>query len=151
MRFRKTASTRRASAADVIVEDVKWLRYTKILLKTDNEPAILKLLVESLRELRIHGLEEVTSENSPEYDSQANGNAEIGMRTVEDMLRTHTSGIEDELGYRAPARHPLMAWLVRPAATAVAWSTKGPDGLTAYQRARSNTFRTRLLISGEMC
>ena len=35
-------------AVDAIIEDVKWLGYTKTILKTDNEPAILKLLVESL-------------------------------------------------------------------------------------------------------
>ena len=65
-----------------VVDDIKLLGYTKVMLKSDNEPAMLKFLVELLRELRINGLEQVIimSENSPEYDPQANGNAETGNR-----------------------------------------------------------------------
>ena len=50
--------------ADAIIEDVKWLGYTKTIFKTDIEPAILKLLVESLRERKIQGLEKCPSESS---------------------------------------------------------------------------------------
>ena len=59
-------------AVDAIVGDIKWLGYIKVMLKSDNDPAILKLLVESLMELRINGLGQVMSENSPKYDPQAN-------------------------------------------------------------------------------
>ena len=45
-------------AVDAIVGDIKWLGYTRVMLKSDNEPAILKLLVETLRELGINGLEQ---------------------------------------------------------------------------------------------
>ena len=113
------------------------------MFKTDNEPAILKLLTESVRELRIQGIEKVMSENSPEYDPQANRNAEVRVKIVKSMFRTSRSGLEEELGYRVPARHPLMAWLVRHAADVVNWSMRGPDGLTAYHRVRSKLFRTR--------
>ena len=50
-----------------------------LILKTDNEPAILKLLQESLRDLRIAGVDQVMNENSPEHDPQANGSAEVGV------------------------------------------------------------------------
>ena len=53
--------------------------------------------------------------------------------------------------YSVPARHPLMAWLVRHAADVVNWNMRGPDRLTAYQRVRPKPFRTRLLGCGEMC
>ena len=36
-------------AVDAIVEDAKWPGYTKMCLNIDHQPAILKLLVESLR------------------------------------------------------------------------------------------------------
>ena len=58
-------------AVDAIVNDILWLGHTKVVLKSDNEPAILKLLIESLRELRANGLQRVMSEDSPEYDPQA--------------------------------------------------------------------------------
>ena len=91
------------------------------------------------------------SENSPEYDPQATGNAEVGVNIIKGMIRTFRTGLEDELGYRVPARHTLMAWLVRHAADVVNWSMRGPGRLTAYQRARPKPFGTRLLRFGEMC
>ena len=50
-----------------------------------------------------------------------------------------------------PARHPLIAWLVRHAANIATWTVKGPNGLTAYQRTRSKSFTTRLLRFGKTC
>ena len=39
-------------SVDVLVEDIKWLGFIRIILKSDNEPAIVKLLSDTLRELR---------------------------------------------------------------------------------------------------
>ena len=36
-------------AVDALVEDVRWLGYSRVTLKSDNEPAVVKLLAESLR------------------------------------------------------------------------------------------------------
>ena len=52
-------------AVKSIVDDVVWLGYTKVVLKTDNEPAFFKLLQASLRDLRIEGLGQIMRENSP--------------------------------------------------------------------------------------
>ena len=41
-------------AVDAIVNGILWLGRTKVVLKSDNVPAILKLLIEFLRELRVH-------------------------------------------------------------------------------------------------
>ena len=73
------------------------------------------------------------------------------VRIVKGVLPAHRSGLEDELGYLEPARHPLMAWLLKHAANLVSLSIKGPDGLTAYQRVRLKPVKTRLIRSGEMC
>ena len=40
----------RGFSVDALVDDVKWLGYVKVTLKSDNEPAIVKLLAEALRE-----------------------------------------------------------------------------------------------------
>ena len=133
-------------AVDTIVGDIKRSGYTKVMLQSDNKPAILKLLFESFRELRTNRLEQVMSENSPEYDPQANGNAEIGVNTVKGMLRTHRSNLETELGYRVPARHPfIITWFVRHSSMLLNWTVVGPDGISAYNRVRSKPFETRLL------
>ena len=69
-------------AVDSLVDDVKWLGYSKVTLKSDNEPAIVKLLAEALKELRVQGLEQTMEEHSPEYDPQANGSAEVAVKLM---------------------------------------------------------------------
>ena len=138
-------------AVKAIVDDAVWRGYSKVVLKIDNEPAILKLLQESLRDVRVKGIDKVMHENSPEYDPLANGNAEVGVKLVKGMVRTMRSGLERELGFRVHARHPLIAWLVRHVANTLTWVVKGQDGRTVYHRIRGKPFRTRLLTIGEQC
>ena len=47
-----------------------------MFLKSDNEAAIVKLVEEALRELRIESIEQVMKEHPPPFDSQANGQVE---------------------------------------------------------------------------
>ena len=72
--YRPRESTRKDSV-DALVRDVKWLGYSKVALKSENEPGIVKLLQEALRELRVQGLEQTMEEHSPEYDPQGKGSA----------------------------------------------------------------------------
>ena len=132
-------------AVKAIVDDVVSLGYSKVVLKTDTKPAIHKLLQESLRDPGVEGIDQIMHDNSPEYDPQSNGNAEVGVKLVKGMVRTMRSGLERELGFRVPARHPLIAWLVRHAANTLTWVVKGQAGTTAYNRVRGKPFRTRLL------
>ena len=81
-------------AVDSSVEDVKWLGSTKLTLKSDKEPAIVKLLSESLTELRINGVSQVFEEHSPEYDPQANGAAEVGVKLLKSHMRTLRCNLE---------------------------------------------------------
>ena len=147
---KKGIDKKRFSVA-AIVDAVKWLGYVKVMLKTDNEPAILKLLSEAVRELRIQEVTQAMTENSPEYDPQANGNAEAGVRIWKGQFRTLRSDLEEVIGYRIPARHPVMAWLVRHAADVLNWSAKAPDGKTPYHKVRGKPFQTRILRFGEVC
>ena len=56
-----------------IVDDIRWLGYTRVVLKSDNEPAVVKLKQEALRELRVMGLDQCLEEHSPEYDPKQMG------------------------------------------------------------------------------
>ena len=60
-------------------------------------------------------------------------------------------GLERELESRIPAKHPLIAWLVRHAANVLTWAVKGQDGKTAYHRVRGKPFCTRFMTFGEQC
>ena len=90
-------------------------------------------------------------ENSPEYDLKQTECRDWREDREGHAEDTHRSNLETELGYREPARHPLIAWLVRHSTMIVDWTVKRPDGITAYHRVRSKPFKSRLLRFGEAC
>ena len=85
-------------AAQRLAEDICWLGYTRVLLRSDNEPVILKLLDDALKSLRVgvadaeppggeepseemkHYHDQVGHEHPPVYDSNANGGVENAIR-----------------------------------------------------------------------
>ena len=136
-------------AVDRLVGDILWTGYMSVMLKSDNEEAFLALLIESFKELRINGLQQVMSENSPEYDPQANGAAENAVKAWQGMFRTQKSSLEFNIAMEVPVRHPLTAWLVKWAGDVLAWQFNGHDGLTPYQRIHGKPFHTRLAALGE--
>ena len=122
-----------------------WSGYSRVMLKSDNEPAILQLLLESLRELRISGLGQVLSEISPEYDPQNNGLVESAVKSWKGMFRTHKSALEERIGAHIPIGHALVSWIARWAGDVMLWTSKGSDGLTGYQRIRGKPFNLSLI------
>ena len=48
-----------------LVEDIKWLGYAKLFVKSENEPAIVSLCEEALRHLRVQGVVHVSREGLP--------------------------------------------------------------------------------------
>ena len=90
-------------------------------------------------------------EHSPEYDPQANGSADVGVKLLNGHFRTVRSCIGSRLGHRIPVRHPSIAWMIRHAASLITWCAKGQDGQTAYQRVRWRQFKTRLMTFSEIC
>ena len=98
-------------AVSVLLDDIKWLGYVRLTLKSDNEPAIVKLLTESLKGIRVStepGVEQVMEEHPPPFDSQANGDVEAAAKTVRGQTRTLRSCLESRLGYRIPGTHPIL-------------------------------------------
>ena len=45
-------------SVDAVVDDVLWIGYAKVIPKSDNEPAIVKLLKEALSTLRLSGVDQ---------------------------------------------------------------------------------------------
>ena len=73
-----------------LVEDIAWVGNTKIILKSDNEPAIVKVLKDSLRSARVEvqELEQINEEQAVRYDSRSNGDIENAVKQVTKLLRT---------------------------------------------------------------
>ena len=134
-----------------MVNDIAWLGHSRVVIRSDNEPAIAKLVLESLKALKVEGIEQAAAEGSVPYDPQSNGAAESAVRVFKGMLRTLQLSLERELKARIPVGHPVMTWLVRHAAHNRTLRLRGEDGQTGYQRARGAPCNTRTVSFGEMC
>lgn len=60
------------AVVDVVVEDIKWLGCARVILKSDNEPALVRVLREALKTLRVESVVQACDEHPPQYDPQSN-------------------------------------------------------------------------------
>ena len=72
---------------DAIVDSVLWLRYGRVILKSDNELAIMKPLQEAPGALKVKGIDKASEEHPPPYDPQANGAVEAAVKQVKARLK----------------------------------------------------------------
>ena len=138
-------------AADIIVDDALCLGYAKVILKSDNEAAIIKLLKDLLAALKVSGLEQAGEEHSPPHDSQANGSVENAVKLVKCRLRTLKLCLERRIGEIIPPRHPIIPWLAPHAAAILRYRSRDDDGKTLYERFRLRPVNGRLIGVGERC
>ena len=75
-------------------------------------------------------------ENSPVHSSKSNGVIERAVQTVQSMVRTMRSALEEKWGVELPIEHPVWPWLVEYAAFLLTRGEVGKDGKTAYERSR---------------
>ena len=75
-------------AVEKIRRDVLWLGYSRIVLKCDGEPAIVAVVREVLKALKVDVVDQAAQVTPPPYDSQANGSVENAVKQVQGLLRT---------------------------------------------------------------
>ncbi len=133
--------------ASLVVADIEWMGHTKLIVKADNEPALKALVVQSLEEVRLKcvDIENVSAENPPTYDSQANGGTEVGIQLVRGIFRTLKPCLESRINKAIPVNHPIIPWLLEHAGLVLNVRPMGPDGQTAWSRVRGRAFNQRLL------
>ena len=132
-------------AVDAIVESVLWLGCSRVILKSDHEPAIMKLLQEDLGALKVSGIDQASEEHPPPYDPQANGAVEAAVKQVKARLKTLKLCLERRIGKRIPPKHPITAWLVAHCAALIRYRVRGVDGKSLYERVRMRPFNSRLV------
>ena len=138
-------------AVERLKRDILWLGHNKIILKTDNEHAILSVLRNTLKALRIEGLESSQESHPAAYDPSSNGSTEIACRTIGGMIATLRACLESRIRKQLPVAHCGFAWLVEHAAWLHTIKKKQSDGITAYHRLRGRSFGPKLLGFGERC
>ena len=98
--------------AKQVAADIGRMGYPKVVLRSDQEPAITAS-VDKIREIRDNEQKETQVEWAPRYDSDANGLAERGVQAAEGVLRELKPELENKTGGRVPADHPVISWMVR--------------------------------------
>ena len=107
--------------------------HKKIIMKSDNEPAILALKEAVRRESDV----EIAMEEVPVGDHQANGLAEIAenaIKNVQGQFRVIKDALESRHGRRIDGEHPVVPWMVMHAASVVNRSRKDNEGFSAYRK-----------------
>ena len=111
----------------------------RILMKSDNEPAI-KRLKERVSEC-LPGVECVPKE-APVGDSRANGSAENAVKQVKGQFRTLKTSTEDRYSCKNDAKSCLLAWIPRHCANLMTRFKRYSDGRTAIQAHRTTLGQT---------
>jgi hypothetical protein len=133
------------ASVDLVASNLKKLGHKKIILKADQEPAIVDL-VNGVIDKRA---EETLPEFSPVGDHRANGVAERAVQEVEDQVRTMKGALQRRLGVAIETSHPVMTWMIEHAAGLISRYLVGHDGRTAYQRHTGKKCREDIREFGE--
>ena len=118
---------------------------TKIVLKTDGEPAIVQIQDKIISERR----QPTIPENPPAYDPQSNGGAERAVQEIKGQLRAMKLGLEARTGEEITETMAILEWMIPHAADTVNRFLVGNDGRTAYYRVRHKNFHGKVYEFGE--
>jgi hypothetical protein len=134
--------------ANLVCDDILWIGHTELILKSDNEPSLKALIKYTLEVVRVKAREHdsslhggdarpliafrISSETSPEYDSQSNGGTEVGVMLVRGLFRTITLCLEARIRKIVPVGHALIPWLLEHTTMLLNVKCRGRDGLTPW-------------------
>ena len=79
-----------------IREDVLWLGHPQIMIRSDNEPALLQVVDRALMALKAKGVTS-SSKGSVPYDPQTNGAAENAIRLLKGSVRANLLSFERQI------------------------------------------------------
>ena len=118
---------------------------SELIIKSDGERSIV-----AAREAlgRYHG-GQVTPEQPPRGESQANGKIEEAGRTVRGMAKVLKDQMENKAGIQIDSDAGVMQWAVRWAAMLLSRFKLGEDGKTAYERQKGKKCNLEVLPFGE--
>ena len=115
-----------------VVSDLDATGFRRGVLRTDQEPAIVKLF----KEVKAAWSGDLVLEEAIKGDSDSNGPAEAGVKVVEGLARTYKLALERRCSCILRDEMAIMAWIVEWAALMHRRYMLGTDGLSAYQRLK---------------
>ena len=134
-----------------VLQNLEWLGHTRLIIKSDNEPAIQALAKRAvdLAKIELKDMEQVGKEDSVAYDSMTNGGTEVGVGLLRGMFRTLKLCLEQRIDKQIPIDHPMVSWLMEHSSLLLSALVRGSDGLTAWKRIRGRAFGQPLVPIGE--
>ena len=130
-----------------ILKLLQWLGHSEVILQSDQEPAILKVL-EGVQSHRGAGTR-TAIQKSPVGDSMSNGLVERANQSVEGQVRTMTDAIESKTGVKLDATLNIFPWLIQHAGLLINRFHVTSDGKTGHERVRGRKSRKELVEFGE--
>ena len=136
-----------------LLRDVKFLGYSRLVLKSDQEPSILALANAVKNTLTSNGVD-CQLESSPKGDSHgmSNGEAESAVGITQGLARTLKDFVEYKSGKVIDPKSPLLGWLIEHVGTLYtlyAYDENAKDGLTPYRKIRGRDWNIALPPFGE--
>ena len=125
----------------------KLLGYKKIILRSDQEPAMIDFK-NKLKKLLHHELQ-VMIEDTPVGDSKAAGNIENANKNMQAFVRTYKLAVEARVGGEIPVDHKIMPWIIKHASAMKNRLHVGKDGMTAVRRLKGRNFSKPICEIGE--
>ena len=128
-----------------LAKDIDSLGYGAVILRSDNEPAIIQLQEAIKNQRNAH----TKCENSEVGDSRANGVAEKAVQEVKGQVRTMLIALEKKLDEKIGEGLPVLEWMVEYSALLISRYAKGSDGKTPVERLRGRISQRPLAEFGE--
>ena len=125
--------------------DIEKLGYKKVIIRSDQEPAIMAL-VDRIAKIRT---DETLRENSKAHDSQSNGLAERAVQAAEEQTRVLKLALEQRINGKIPANHPVIAWLLQHATDLITKIEKKKNGRTSYEMIKGKPYSGELAEFGQ--
>ena len=135
-----------------LAQFIKSTGISKLVYKSDQEPAIRTALEEALRRIGRTGEcepVEAVPESSAVGESASNGRAERAIQSFEDLLRTMKSALETRIQQKVPVSLPVMRWLVEHVASVLNRYSVNSEGVTPYQAIHGKRSTLKIVEFGE--
>ena len=128
-----------------VLQSIRETGNTKIILKTDGEPAIIQLQERIIAE-REH---KTIPQNPAAHDPQSNGEAERAVQEIKAQLRAIKLGLEARIEREVPVNCAALEWMIPHAAHTINRFLVGADGRTAHYRLYLKNFGGKTFEFGE--
>ena len=136
-----------------LLRDIKFLGYTKLTLKSDQEPSILALANAVRNTLSSQNIE-CQLESSPKGDAHgmSNGEAESSVGIAQGLTRTLKDHIEHKTGQLLDPKSPLLSWMIEYVGvlyTLFSYDEHSQDGITPFRKVKGRDWQLALPVFGE--